>query len=142
MEKLLGKKISPILPTLTATYAGAPVFMVGIDASTTPKLGYDYFLNWTIATELLMLIPAAVIMSVLFTVLVSSRINNARGATQVGTLIVVPLGILYVAGEIDIINLDVNTLLLVAGILSEVDVVLFFVSAATFQQEEILTKWK
>ena len=89
-EILLGKAISAILPTLVAMYAGAAVFMAGIDGATFHKLGYYYFPNWTIAVLLLVLVPVAVVLSVLFSVLVSSRINDARSATQLGALIILP----------------------------------------------------
>ena len=42
-EILLGKAIAAVLPALVAMYAGAALFMVGIDAVTFAKLGYDYF---------------------------------------------------------------------------------------------------
>ena len=65
-EILLGKAISAIIPTLIAMYAAAAVFMVGIDAVTFSTLGYYYFPNWNIGTLLLVLMPVAIVMSVLF----------------------------------------------------------------------------
>ncbi|TFH23381.1 hypothetical protein E4G67_03180 [Candidatus Bathyarchaeota archaeon] len=64
-EILLGKTVSAVLPTLVAMYAGAAVFMVGIDAVTFGKIGYNYFPNWTFGVLLLVLLPVAVFMSVL-----------------------------------------------------------------------------
>ncbi len=49
---------------------------------------------------------------------------------------------IYIASEIRMITLDINSLLIISGILLAVDVALFFVSTATFRREEILTKWK
>ncbi len=45
-------------------------------------------------------------------------------------------------GEINVITLNANNLLIISAILAVVDAVLFFVSRSTFQREEILTKWK
>src|SRR5271157_1096281 len=59
-EILLGKAIAAVLPTLAAMYAGATVFMVGVDAVTFGKLGYNYFPNWTFGVLLLVLVPVAV----------------------------------------------------------------------------------
>jgi len=53
-----------------------------------------------------------------------------------------PFLAIYLASEIGVITLDVNNLLIISGILLAVDVILFFVSTATFRREEILTKWK
>lgn len=141
-EILLGKAIAALLPTLVAMYAGAAVFMVGIDAVTFGKLGYNYFPNWTFGVLLLVLVPVAVVMSVLYSVIVSSRVNDVRSANSYGILIFFPFLAIYFASEIRIISLDINGLLIIAGILSAIDIALYFVSTAAFQREEILTKWK
>jgi ABC-2 type transport system permease protein len=141
-EILLGKAIAALLPTLVAMYAGAAVFMVGVDAVTFGKLGYNYFPNWTFGVLLLVLVPVAVVMSVLYSIIVSSRVNDVRSASSYGILIFLPFMAIYFASEIGIISLDINGLLIIAGILSAIDVALYFVSTAAFQREEILTKWK
>ncbi|MGA3291024.1 MAG: hypothetical protein ABSD42_12390 [Candidatus Bathyarchaeia archaeon] len=86
--------------------------------------------------------PVAIVMSVLFSVIVSSRVNDARSASSFGIFILFPLLGIYLLSETSIITLDVNSLLIISGILLAVDVALFYVSTATFRREEILTKWK
>jgi ABC-type Na+ efflux pump permease subunit len=141
-EILLGKTVSALLPTLIAMYAGAAVFMMGIDAVTFNKLGYYYFPNWTIAVLLLTLEPVAVILSVEFSVIVSSRVNDVRSASSFGILMFFPFLVIFLLSEIGAITLNITNILIIAGILSAIDVALFFVSTATFRREEILTKWK
>jgi len=141
-EILLGKAIAALLPTLAAMYAGATVFMVGVDATTFGKLGYNYFPNWTFGVLLLVLVPVAVVMSVLYSVIVSSRVNDVRSANSFGIFIFLPFLAIYLASEIGIISLDLNGIFIIAGILSAIDIALYFVSTAAFQREEILTKWK
>jgi hypothetical protein len=139
---LLGKAIAALLPALVVMYAGASVFMVGVDAVTSGKLGYNYFPNLTFAFLLLVLVPLAVIMSVLYSVIVSSRANDVRSANSYSILIFLPLMAIYFASEIRIITLDITGFLIIAGILSAFDVALFFIGTKAFQREEILTKWK
>jgi ABC-type Na+ efflux pump permease subunit len=141
-EILLGKAISAIIPTLVAMYAAAAVFMVGVDVVTFGTLGYYYFPNWNIATLLLVLMPVAIVMSVLYSVIVSARVNDVRSASSFGAFILFPLIGIFFLSETSIITLDVNSLLIISGILLAVDVALFYVSTATFRREEILTKWK
>ncbi len=141
-EILLGKAIAAVLPTLAAMYAGATVFMVGVDAVTFGKLGYNYFPNWTFGVLLLILVPVAVVMSVLYSVIVSSRVNDVRSANGSGILIFLPLLAIYLASEIRIISLDISGILIISGILFAIDIALYFVGTAAFQREEILTKWK
>jgi ABC-2 type transport system permease protein len=141
-EILLGKAIAAVMPTLVAMYAGATVFMVGVDAVTFGELGYNYFPNWTFGVLLLILVPIAVIMSVLYSIIVSSRVNDVRSANSFGIFIFLPFIAIYFASEIGIISLDITGILIIAGILSAIDVALYFVGTAAFQREEILTKWK
>ncbi len=141
-EILLGKALSAVLPTLAAMYAASLVFMVGIDATTVGKLGYNYFPNWNFGVLLLIVVPVAVVMSVLYSVIVSSRANDVRSANSYGILILFPLLAIYLLSEVGLISLDINGFLIIAGILSAIDIALYFVSKAAFQREEILTKWK
>jgi ABC-2 type transport system permease protein len=141
-EILLGKAIAALLPALVAMYAGAAVFMVGVDAVTFGELGYNYFPNWTFGVLLLVLVPVAVVMSVLYGVIVSSRVNDVRSANSYGILIFFPFLAIYFASEIRLISLDITGILIIAGILFAIDVALYFVSTAAFQREEILTKWR
>jgi hypothetical protein len=76
-------------------------------------------------------------------IIISSRVTDIRAGQQLGALAVLPFAGLYVSGELDLINLGVaSNLLIIAAALLVVDVLLFFVSRATFRREEILTKWK
>jgi hypothetical protein len=123
-------------------YAAAAVFMVGIDEVTFHTLGYYYFPNGNIATLLLVLMPVAIVMSVLFSVIVSSRANDVRSASSFGIFILFPLLGIYLLSETSIITLDVNSLLIISGVILGVDAALFFIGTKTFRREEILTKWK
>jgi ABC-2 type transport system permease protein len=141
-EILLGKSISALLPTLAAMYTAAAVFMVSMDAVTVAKLGYNYYPNWTFGVLMLVLVPVAVVMSVLYSVIVSSRVNDVRSANGYGIFIFLPFLAIYIASETHLISLDINGLLIIAVILAAIDIALYFVGTAAFQREEILTKWK
>jgi ABC-type Na+ efflux pump permease subunit len=141
-EILLGKSIASFIPAMLAVYVGAAIFMILTDIATSSKLGYLYNPNWTIALILLVVTPLAVLFSVEVNVLISSRVNDVRTASQLGGLIVLPFAGVYVLSEIMLISIDVPTLALISGILLAIDVVLFYLSRATFQREGILTKWK
>jgi ABC-2 type transport system permease protein len=142
-EILLGKGIAAFLPPLVALWGGSAVFMVLMDLTTEGKLGYYYFPDWNTALVLLLLLPLALLMSVLVNIIVSSRVTDVRTGQQLGALTVLPLAGLYVSGEVNLINLgDTSNLLIIGAALLVIDVLLFFVSKATFRREDILTKWK
>jgi hypothetical protein len=81
-------------------------------------------------------------MSVEVSVIVSSRVNDVRSASNFGILMFFPFLALYIASELQLITLDINMFLIISGIIFLVDIALFFVSTTTFKREEILTKWK
>ena len=141
-EILLGKTIAAVLPSLVAMYAGASVFMAGINLASFQKLGYYYYPNWTIGVLLLILTPIATILSAEYSVIVSSRANDVRSANSFGIFILFPLLAIFLASETGLITLDTNTILIISGIILVIDIALFFASKAAFQREEILTKWK
>jgi ABC-2 type transport system permease protein len=141
-EILLGKSIASFVPAMLAVYIGAAIFMTLTDIATSNKLGYLYYPNLTLALILLVLTPLVVLFSVEVNVLVSSRVNDVRTASQLGGLIVLPFAGVYVLSEIRLISIDTTTLGIISAILLALDVVLFYLSRATFQREGILTKWK
>jgi ABC-2 type transport system permease protein len=142
-EILLGKGIAAFLPPLAALWGGSVLFMVLMDLTTEGKLGYYYFPDSNTALVLLLLLPLALLMSVLVNIIISSRVTDVRTGQQLGGLTILPFAGLYLSGELNLINLgDTSNLLIIAGALVVVDVLLFFVSRATFRREEILTRWK
>ena len=142
-EILLGKGMAAFLPPLVALWGGSALFMLLVDLTTKDKLGYYYFPDPNTALVLLLLLPLALLMSVQFNIVISSRVTDVRAGQQLGALTVLPFAGVYLAGELNLIDLgDASNLLIVAGALLVADVLLFFVSRATFRREEILTRWK
>lgn len=141
-EILLGKGIAAFLPAILANFIGAIIFMVLIDVYTYSKLQYLFYPNWNIAIILFLLAPLACILSIGFNVLISSKSNDVRSAQQLGGLIVLPLAAVYFLSEINVFRLNIANLLIMSGILLIVDLFIFYLAKATFQREEILTRWK
>jgi ABC-2 type transport system permease protein len=106
-------------------------------------LGYYFFPNWNAAVVLFLLVPLAAVMSVEWNVIISARVSDVRVAQQIGILLILPFGGIYVGGELGIVPLgSTSDLLIISGILLAVDLLLLYVARATFRREEILTKWK
>ena len=49
---------------------------------------------------------------------------------------------LFLASELNFFVLNTINLVIIAGVLVAVDLGMFFVAKATFQREEILTRWR
>lgn len=141
-EILVGKSLAALIPALISAYIGLSVFMVLADAVTFGQLGYLYYPNSTLAVIIAFVVPLAILISVGFNVIVSSKVSDVRTATQLGALGILPFAVIYLASEIGIISLDTDALLYISLILLVVALVLLYLSRATFRREEILTKWK
>jgi ABC-2 type transport system permease protein len=69
-------------------------------------------------------------------------VNDIRAAQQLGTYVVIPLILLLVfAIQLTIFPI-IPLVLIVSTVIAVVDIALFYLAKATFQREEILTKWK
>ena len=142
-EILLGKGIAAILPPLAAVLSASIIFMGLTDAVTLTGLGQSFFPSWGSAVVFFLMVPLGTVMSVEWSILISSRVSDVRIAQQLGTLLILPFAGLYVGGEIRLLQLgDTGTLLIISGVLALVDLFLLYAVRAAFRREEILTKWK
>jgi len=141
-ELLFGKSLAAFLPCILATYIGAAGYVVVADVWSYMNLGVFLLpnLNWIIIVGLVA--PLACILSVEANIIVSSRVSDVRAAQQLGSLVVLPIILILLLGStIGFMPADTLALIL-SGAMAIVVVALFYVSKATFQREEILTKWK
>jgi len=142
-EILFGKGFAAFVLPVASILGGAAIFMGLTDAITRNVLGYYFFPNWNAAIVLFLMVPLANVMSVEWNILVSSKVSDVRIAAQIGSLLLIPYGGVYVAGELNVIPLgDTNTLLTITGIIALIVLLLLYVVRTTFRREEILTKWK
>ena len=141
-ELLFGKSLAAFLPCILATYIGAAAYVIVADVWSYMNLGVFLLpnLNWIIIVGLVA--PLACILSVEANVIVSSRVSDVRAAQQLGSLVVLPIILTLLLGStIGFMPADTLALIL-SGAMAIAVVALFYVSKATFQREEILTKWK
>ncbi len=140
-EILLGKSIAAFIPPIAASWAGLSIFMVLMDRLTYNELSYLYYPNWSVGV-IFLLVPIAAVLSIELSVIVSARVSDVRSANSIGGLMFIPFMVIYLAGEIGVITLNTDNLLIISAALLIVDIALFYFSIATFRREEILTKWK
>jgi ABC-2 type transport system permease protein len=96
-ELLIGKAISSALPAVLATWAVFLLYGLVNGAIADPRLTNLIFNDvWRVA--MLTLVPLICLLSVLLGIVVSSRVNDARTAQQLGSFIVIPIIAIAVAG--------------------------------------------
>jgi ABC-type Na+ efflux pump permease subunit len=141
-ELLFGKSLASFVPCVGATYIGALIFTIIIDAWSSINLGALLVPNVYWAIVMGAVTPLVCVLSVEANVIISSRVNDIRAAQQLGAFVILPIILVMVfATTVQTIPLDTLALILSGGI-ALADVAMFYVSKATFQREEILTKWK
>ncbi|TRO55010.1 hypothetical protein E2P63_00205 [Candidatus Bathyarchaeota archaeon] len=141
-ELLFGKSLGAFIPCIGATYIGELIFVIVIDGWSIINLGTLLLptVYWALVTGIV--IPLACVLSVEANIIISSRVNDIRAAQQLGGIIILPILLLTVLPSIiQILPMDTLALILSGG-LAIADIGLFYLSKATFQREEILTKWK
>jgi len=141
-ELLLGKSLAAFIPCIGATYIGALIFVIIMDAWSITNIGVLLVptVYWAIVMGIVT--PLACILSVEANVIISSRVNDIRAAQQLGAFVILPIILVMIlASTVQTIPL-VTLALVLSGGLALADVAMFYVSKATFQREEILTKWK
>jgi ABC-2 type transport system permease protein len=141
-ELLFGKSLAAFLPCMGATYIGAAIFITLVDYASFSQLGVLLLPNaeWALINGLMA--PLACILSVEVNIIISSRVNDIRAAQQLGVFAILPIIlVMIIASTVTTIPLLQLSLIVVAA-LAVADAAMFFLSKATFQREEILTKWK
>ncbi len=141
-ELLFGKSLASFIPCIAASYIGALIFAIITDVWSLTNFGVLFVptVYWGLIVGVMT--PLVCVLSVEANVIISSRVNDIRAAQQIGAFIVLPIIILMIfASTIRVLPLETLALVL-SGVLAAADVGLFFLSKATFQREEILTKWK
>jgi ABC-2 type transport system permease protein len=141
-ELLLGKEIAAFLPGIVSIWVGAGIFMGATDYLTYGTFSGYYFPSWVPGIELFLLAPLAAMLGVEVAVVLSSRVTDVRGANQLAGLMYLPFMVAFFAGVDGFFPMDVESLLIMSGVVLASDVAMLFFSTATFSREEMLTKWK
>jgi ABC-2 type transport system permease protein len=75
-------------------------------------------------------------------IIVSSRTTDPRAAEQLGSLVILPLMVLFLGAMAGFIMLNNLTFWLASAAVAVLDVGLVYLGVALFQRETILTRWK
>ncbi len=140
-ELLAGKNLAAVLPAVGATWAGFAVYCLGTIIITSPQVAAALLsTTWFIA--ILLLGPLMAVLSVNFSIMVSSRVNDPRSAEQISTVIILPVLILFV-GQISgffFVSQQIIWIVTLGALL--LDLLVIYLAVQLFQRETILTRWK
>lgn len=140
-ELLAAKVLGSLLPALVLTIGSFALYVLG--AVLVARAGvYRALLTPPSLAIVFVLGPLAALAALQMAVCVSSRVNDARSAQQIGALIILPIAGLLVAQVTGTVVLTGAFILLVAIALAVLNASLMVFGIAVFDRESILTRWK
>jgi ABC-2 type transport system permease protein len=140
-ELLTAKNLAATIPAVIATWAGFAIFAVGaLIIAGTRMAGALLDPMWLLAVFLLG--PLMAVLSVNFSIMVSSRVNDPRVAEQVSTVVILPLLALFFGQISGLFFLNESLILIIALALLVIDLGVIYLAVRLFQRENILTRWK
>jgi ABC-2 type transport system permease protein len=141
VELLVAKVAGALWPSQVIAFACVVLYLVLIEMSAQPGVA-SAMVNGRTALLVLLVGPAASLSALQAAILVSSRVNDARTAQQVGVLLIVPVGGLVIAQFTGALWLTGATLVTIGLVLLGVWGLLVAASVALFQRETVLTRWR
>lgn len=141
-DLLAGKSLSIFLPTMLVTWLSFIPFVLLVNFLATPVMGYAPLPDATWIVGVFLLSPLFCIMAIALNVIVSSRVTDVRAAQQLGSLVVLPVVVLFVVSLSGLFTLGPLTMLLLTAAVALVDLGIMYLALKTFQREEILVRWK
>ena len=139
-ELLMGKILVAFAPAMGVTLLGFTLYTIMVDALTVGRFGFLLLPNLTWLVMILCLAPAASLLGVGATVIISSRVRGFREAQQLSALLVVPVLALLFGQASGFLIMGPVTLAVLTALVLVVDAALFGVGVSLFNREKILSQ--
>jgi ABC-2 type transport system permease protein len=140
-ELLAGKVLGALVPGIVLVTVCFALYLSGIAAFARPGV-YRTLLFPRALLTIFLLGPLASLAALQLAVCVSSRVNDARSAQQIGALIILPISVLLVGQFTGSVQLTTAVILLISAVLAALNAVLMAIGIRLFDRESILTRWK
>ena len=140
-ELLAGKALAAIIPAVGATWISFGLFVLAMYFMVSTA-AFAYLLDplWILA--IFVVGPLLTLLAVSIAIMISSRVSDPRVAEQISMLIILPIVLGVVGQSAGLVLIDRQFVLVVALVVSIIDVVLVYLGIQAFQRETILTRWK
>jgi ABC-2 type transport system permease protein len=140
-ELLAAKVFGALAPTLAISLIGLALYFGGILLFAAPGV-VSAMASARTFMLIVLVAPAAALVSLQAAILISSRVNDARTAQQFGVLIIIPLTGVLVAQFTGTLWLSATALGMAGLGLLILWALLTLLSVLVFERESILTRWR
>jgi ABC-2 type transport system permease protein len=141
LELLVAKVLGAAIPAVALTILCFAAYVLGVVILAEPGVWRVLLRPRSMATVFL-LGPLAALAALQLAVCVSSRVNDARSAQQIGALIVLPIAGLLVAQLMGSVQLTMTAIVVIATALAVFNLALTRLGIMLFDRESILTRWR
>jgi ABC-2 type transport system permease protein len=141
VELLIAKVLASFLPSVAIEATGLVLYAVLVMMFAAPGVA-GALLSVRSFAMVGVVGPLAALAALQMTIAISSRVNDPRSAQQVAVLLVLPLVVVLIGQVAGAFIITTPMLLLVGVALAALWCILILFSAALFERETILTRWK
>jgi len=138
---LSAKILGAFVPGACLTLGTFAVYLAGTALVASPGV-YRALLTPASLAVMFLVGPLASLLALQMAVCVSSRVNDARSAQQIGALVILPIAGLLIAQVVGSIVLTAWLALGIAAALAVLNVFVLRIAVVLFDRESILTRWK
>jgi ABC-2 type transport system permease protein len=141
LELLAAKVLGALIPAVGLTLLCFSIYVFGVAAVARPGVFWILLAPRSLGV-LFVLGPLAALAALQLAVCVSSRVNDARSAQQIGALVILPIAALLVAQLFGAVLLTLPVIAIIALVLLALNALLMWVGTVLFDRESILTRWR
>ncbi len=141
LELLAGKLLGALLPALVVTVISLVLYL-GVIATVAADGVFGVLLGPRTLGVVLLIGPLAAMVALQLAICVSSRVNDARTAQQLGIFVILPIPALLLGQLFGGIELTGPVILWIALALLLINIGLMWFAIRLFDRETILTRWK
>jgi ABC-2 type transport system permease protein len=140
-ELLGGKLLGALLPALAVTVVSLALYLAVV-ALTAANGVFGVLLGPRTLGVMFLLGPLAAMVALQLAICVSSRVNDARTAQQLGVFVILPIPALLLGQIFGAVELTIPLILWISLVLILVNIGLMWFAIRLFDRETILTRWK
>lgn len=141
-ELLIGKNLAAVIPAVLSTWAGFLIYAIGVWILSSNSLVVRALLDSMWLMAVFIAGPLMAVLSVNFSLMVSSRVNDPRVAEQLSTIVIVPVLGLFFGQIAGLIFINKSVILIMIALLLLLDLGAIYFTVQLFQRETILSRWK
>jgi ABC-2 type transport system permease protein len=138
-QLLLAKILAALFPAVAVTWISSAVFTGEIFILTSPGV-FHLVITPGWLTAVVVTVPVMVLIPIALAVMISSRVNDPRAASQLSSLLFIIL-LFGIELSRSMLVLSVPFTLIITAILGALGVILLIAATRFFQRETILTRW-